>query len=79
MSEVISPVALLLVVVLTSGAAFLTSGRPMPPALAVRGVAADRVVRRRPGRVVAGRMRWSRADAVTRCLHVRSIPRRPRT
>jgi hypothetical protein len=33
-SEIISPVALLLVVVLTSGAAFLTSGRPAPPALA---------------------------------------------
>jgi len=33
-SELISPVALLLVVVLTSGAAFLTSGRPAPPAVA---------------------------------------------
>jgi hypothetical protein len=33
-SEIVSPVALLLVVILTSGAAFLTSGRPAPPALA---------------------------------------------
>ena len=35
-SEIISPLALLLVVVLTSGAAFLTSGRPAPPALSLR-------------------------------------------
>ena len=52
-SQVISPIALLLVVVLTSGAAFLTSGRPAPPALARAGRAvtssADRVVRRLPG------------------------------
>jgi hypothetical protein len=52
-SEVISPVALLLVVVLTSGAAFLTSGRPAPPALSRAGrkvaSAADTVVRRLPG------------------------------
>jgi hypothetical protein len=51
-SELISPVALLLVVVLTSGAAFLTSGRPMPPALASGarrvGSGASRVVRRIP-------------------------------
>ena len=52
-SEIISPVALLLVVVLTSGAAFLTSGRPAPPAVARAGrkvsSAADTVVRRLPG------------------------------
>jgi hypothetical protein len=52
-SEIISPVALLLVVVLTSGAAFLTSGRPAPPALARAGrkvsSAADTLVRRLPG------------------------------
>ena len=52
-SEVISPIALLLVVVLTSGAAFLTSGRPAPPAIARAGrsvtSSADRVVRRLPG------------------------------
>jgi hypothetical protein len=46
-------VALLLVVVLTSGAAFLTSGRPAPPALAQAGrklaSAADGVARKLPG------------------------------
>jgi hypothetical protein len=52
-SELISPVALLLVVVLTSGAAFLTSGRPVPPAIARAGTkvasAADGLARKLPG------------------------------
>ena len=52
-SEIISPLALLLVVVLTSGVAFLTSGRPAPPAVGRAGQrvssAADTVVRRLPG------------------------------
>ena len=47
-SEIISPMALLLVVVLTSGAAFLTSGRPAPPALAPG----------RPGRDVSPPTGW---------------------
>jgi len=51
-SELISPVALLLVVVLTSGAAFVTSGRPAPPAVASGArrlrAGAGRAVRRIP-------------------------------
>ena len=45
-SEIISPIALLLVVVLTSGAAFLTSGRPRAASLGVRTRAACEAGRR---------------------------------